>query len=340
MFEQSLKRCLDSRKVILAMSALALYGNHANGSESHSAGPEECATFTASTGTDSSAAPTISKTVAGVPILVAGPDHASRTTPIIIMLHGFGSPNSPEELAKMMPPLPGAVTVYPSLPLLGVRMPRGGIDELVRRQSDDYIGRLLYPAILGAAHELPRVIKSVTHTYGLAQSRPIAIFGFSAGGAAALLALTEASVKPTTLVALNSPLNIGQAIEAYQRQTGRTYEWTAVAREAAIRYDVAANAKRIADGNPKTSILLLQSERDPAYSPSTLHATVDALNFAYAAFPSSPGVSASILPGAGHNVLEEESKSPEGKPTQLAARSLILEWLASHLCTPSPVSTS
>jgi alpha-beta hydrolase superfamily lysophospholipase len=331
-----LRVCLHSGKVILAVSALALCGNHANGAVSHSAGPEECVTFAASTGMDSPTAPTISKTVAGVPILVAGPDHASKTTPIIIMLHGFGSPNSPEELAKMIPPLPGTVTVYPSLPLLGVRMPSGGVDELVRRQSDDYIGRLLYPAILGAAHELPRVIKSVTHTYGLARSRPIAIFGFSAGGAAALLALTETQVKPTTLIALNAPLDIGQAIEAYQRQTGRTYEWTAVAREAAIRYDVAVNAKRIADANPKTSILLLQSERDPAYSPSTLRATVAALNSAYAAFPSSAGVSASILPDAGHNVLEEESRSREGKPTKLAARSLILEWLASHLCTPPP----
>ena len=167
--------------------------------------------------------PIVKKLVAGTPVLIAAPRQVSASTPLIVMYHGFGPPNSPEDLARALPPIPGALTVYPSLPLLGARLPDGGTDELLRRQQDDYIGLLLYPVILGAARELPTLIESLTRSYGLSKSRTIAVFGFSAGGAASLLALTESNIGPSAVVVLNSPMSTADAVAGYERQSGRAY---------------------------------------------------------------------------------------------------------------------
>jgi hypothetical protein len=59
---------------------------------------------------------TVTVTIADVPIVLAVPRRVTRSTPLIIMYHGFGSPNSPELLAEVLPPFANALTVYPSLP--------------------------------------------------------------------------------------------------------------------------------------------------------------------------------------------------------------------------------
>jgi dienelactone hydrolase len=281
--------------------------------------------------------PIVKKLVAGVPALVAAPARVSASTPLIVMYHGFGPPNSPEELARALPPIPGAITVYPNLPLLGARLPDGGTEELLRRQEDDYIGLLLYPAISGAAGELPTLIESLTETYGLSKYRPIALFGFSAGGAASLLALTEADIHPSAVVVLNSPMSTVDAIESYQRQSGRVYGWTPVAREAAIRFDVVANADRIARTNQKTAVLLVQSEGDRDLSPKSLESALHALKSAYSKHSPEPDIAARILPGADHFVLEPaEPTSPETRARASAARSLVEGWIVDHVFRDTP----
>jgi dienelactone hydrolase len=266
--------------------------------------------------------------VANIPVLLAAPQSTTSQTPLVIMYHGFGSPNSPESLAKALPPIEGAITVYPSLPLLGVRMPPGGADELIRRQENDYVGRVLYPAILGAAHELPQIVASLSKSYGLSKSAPLILFGFSAGGAAAMLSLTEADVHPRAVLVINSPMSVLQAVKGFERQTGRAYTWTAKAKVALRHYDVEKSATRIARLNPKAAILILQSEADPGLSVANAQAAATALQKAASRYDSEPDVAAVTLRGAGHHVFESP-RSTSGSPPG----PMIRAWIRRHAFT-------
>jgi pimeloyl-ACP methyl ester carboxylesterase len=268
-------------------------------------------------------------TVANVPLLIAAPRQINKGTPIIIMYHGFGPPNSPELLAKALPPIHGALTVYPSLPLMGERIPAGGVEELVRRQTEDYKGQLLYPSILGAARELPGIIESLSKTYGLSKASPVILFGFSAGGAAALLSLTESSVRPRAVLVVNSPLSIAQAVDGYERQSKRVYSWTEKAREASAHYDIEKNAMRIAQLNLKTAFLILQSEHDAGFSAPAAQAAATTLKNAASRLGAEPDVSAVILPGVDHYVLDGAEPTTiklNGTPVKL----MIINWIERH----------
>jgi predicted esterase len=276
-----------------------------------------------------SAAPLRSAIVANIPVLVAVPSQVTQLTPLIVMYHGFGPPNSPELLAKALPPIDGAITVYPSLPLLGARIPSGGADELLRRQQDDYIGQLLYPAILGAADELPKIIRSLSETYGLSKSRPIVLFGFSAGGAAVMLSLTESDVHPRAVLVVNSPLSIGQAVANYEQQAKRAYAWTAVAKDASTHYNVERNAAQIVRLNHKTAFLFLQSERDPGLSVAAARSAARALSTADSVYARDPDIKAVPLPGADHYVFGRVGSTTSESPGATVRR-MIIDWIKRH----------
>jgi predicted esterase len=261
-------------------------------------------------------------TIADVPMLIAAPPRITNITPLIIMYHGFGAPNSPDSLAEILPPIANALTVYPTLPIVGKRMPPGGVDELLRRQRQDYIGQLLYPSILGAAHELPRIINALSKTYGLSKSSPIILFGFSAGGAAVLLGLAESDVHPRAVLVVNAPLSIAQAAAGYERQTKGVYAWTEEAKEASRHYDIERDAERILESNPRLALLILQSELDAGPTVQAAHSAASALKSAALRYNPDPDIRAKMLPGADHHVLA----GPESTTT----KSMITAWLTQH----------
>src|SRR5579859_2115697 len=128
-------------------------------------------------------------TLAGVPAILRIPAHIRK--PPIILWHGFGPPASEK---AMMDALPlddvDAVKVYLGLPLFGARAPEGGMKEVARRQAED-VGLLVYqPVVVGAADELPDVVAALRQHACMQQGAPIALVGFSAGGAVALDALS------------------------------------------------------------------------------------------------------------------------------------------------------
>ena len=269
-----------------------------------------------------SSQPLVNVTIVDVPMLVAAPRRITKRTPLIIMYHGFGPPNTPQLLSQALPPIPNAFMIYPSLPLVGARMPAGGVDELLRRQREDYVGEMLYPSILGAAHELPQIIKAVSKRYGLSKSAPLILFGFSAGGAAALLSLTESGVRPRAVVVVNSPLSIAQAVDGYERQTKGVYTWTEKAREAAARYDLEKSAERVAKLNPKLAVLMLQSEQDAGFSVGSAQSAAAALKKAEARYSLVADVSARMLPGSDHYVFTGSDSA--------TAKRAIIDWISSQ----------
>lgn len=82
--------------------------------------------------------------IAGVPIVLRPPADPSLPASLIVLWHGFGIPNSEEQLAQVLPlQQVQAWKAYLGLPSFGKRLPFGGLDEIMRRQMEDYV--LLQP---------------------------------------------------------------------------------------------------------------------------------------------------------------------------------------------------
>jgi predicted esterase len=269
--------------------------------------------------------------IAGIPGLICLPAHLAPSTPIVLMYHGFGPPASPEALAQAVPPIPNAISFYPWLPLFGPRMSPDGANDLVQRQADDYIARLLFPVMLKAAAELPKLVNEMSASFHLSSRRPVIVFGFSAGGAAALLSLTESDLHPAGIIVLNAPLSITQAVDGFERQIGHPYAWTRAARQAAVRYDVAAHAPQIARRHVGTAFLFLQSEQDTGYRPEPAALLADRLKEAASKYASKQDIEAVVIPDAGHTVLDPgRSMDPKGQAAESLARRWIFDWISQH----------
>jgi hypothetical protein len=131
--------------------------------------------------------------VAGVPLLLRSPDNPNRQTPLILFWHGFGSPNCEADVAEAFPlEQVEAWKAYLGLPLFGQRS--GGAEDLMRRQFEDYVLQLLLPVIDQAIRELPSVVEGLRSQCELDNNSPLGLFGFSAGGLATLLTLTESQL--------------------------------------------------------------------------------------------------------------------------------------------------
>ena len=145
--------------------------------------------------------------LAGVPALLRVPPHVSR--PPIVLWHGFGAPASERALMAQLPldDVP-AVKVYLGLPLFGARSPADK-GELARRQATDLAMQVFEPVVRGAARELPAVTSALRDNGCLRAGERIGLFGFSAGGAAALDALVRREVPVAAAVLLNASTGLG-----------------------------------------------------------------------------------------------------------------------------------
>ncbi len=207
-------------------------------------------------------------TLAEVPAVLRIPKKTTR--PPVVLWHGLGPPGDKETLMEALPldDVP-AVKVYLDLPLLGERLPSGGLSELSQRQSRDYGMEVFAPIVLGAAEELPSVVEELQLRLGIADNKSISLFGFSAGGAAVLLSLAERVVPIRSAVILNAPNGLEGGVAAFEKITGLTYSWTDDARSVSARTDAIARANDIAEIEPPPAILLIHGRSDEMIPPST-----------------------------------------------------------------------
>jgi predicted esterase len=227
----------------------------------------------ASTRAGGPASVVIKTTLGETPALVRIPSEI-RKSPIVLW-HGFGPPASEQALMEALPldDVP-AVKVYLGLPMFGSRAPAGGASELARRQQEDLATLVFEPAVMGAAKELPAVVRALEERNCLKRGERISLFGFSAGGAAVLYALAERDVRIGAAVTLNASTGLSASIDAYERATKESYKWTDAARRLAQRSDAAGRAKDIAKGRPPPALLIIHGNDDAMLTPevaSTLH---------------------------------------------------------------------
>jgi predicted esterase len=218
-------------------------------------------------------------TLAGVPAIVRVPPKITKAP--IVLWHGFGPPASEQALMDLLPldDVP-AVKIYLGLPLFGKRAEAGGVEALKRRQETDVALRVFEPIVAGAAKELPSVVAALQAGGCMKAGERVGLFGFSAGGAAALYALAERDVPIGSAVVLNASTGLSASIAAYERATGNAYAWTDAARDLARRTDAIGRARDIAAGDPPPALLIVQGIDDAMLTPelaTSLHAALTPL---------------------------------------------------------------
>jgi len=200
-------------------------------------------------------------TLAGVPAIVRVPKHVSR--PPIVLWHGFGPPASE---AAMMAALPldevPAVKVYLGLPMFGARALPGGMKELAQRQGQDLGLQVFKPVVVGAGDELPHVAHALEEQGCLRPQEAIGLVGFSAGGAAALYAMSRHASTVNAAVFINPSTGLTASVQAFEQATGRTYAWSPASRELAKQTDAVDHVDQIAGGTPPPALLFLQGADD------------------------------------------------------------------------------
>lgn len=179
-----------------------------------------------------------------VPILLRPAGHTN--SPIVVLYHGFGPPNSPQQMAEAFPLAAlDASLAYVGLPLFGERLPAGGIEEVMDRQARDYLRQLLLPVVEQAADELATVVTQTAERTS-ANTNALGLLGFSAGGVVVAAALIRAQIPTRAAVLVNTVSSPAAAVALTERLSGSPYSWDSDARAAAYRADLAAHATALA----------------------------------------------------------------------------------------------
>lgn len=288
--------------------------------------------------------------VAGVPVVLRPPADPSSPAPLIILWHGFGIPNSEEMLAEVLPleTVP-AWKAYLGLPLFGKRLPAGGIEEVLRRQIDDYVLQLLLSAIEPAMRELPNVVQELQAKLNIPQRSEIGLFGFSAGGMGALLTLLESPLPIKAAVLSGVTKDLTSAVETYERAMKQSYpilkeqfpwieenqipyQWSEASVAARHRLDFVARASEIVQRNPAPAILFVHGVQDDVYPLSEVEKLYTALLPRYDAANQLERLSLRSFKHLGHQLdLEVAHSSPNIQKDLTELGQVIVTWFDQHL---------
>ncbi|MEZ0367227.1 alpha/beta hydrolase family protein [Mycobacterium sp. pUA109] len=265
--------------------------------------------------------------VGDVPVLLRPARH--RNAPIIVLYHGFGPPNSPQDMADAFPlEALDANLAYIGLPMFGERLPAGGIDEVMQRQARDYLRQLLIPIVEQAADELAPIVTAITERTGA--NTKLGLLGFSAGGvvAAANLIRAQAPIQAAILVnTVNSP---AAAVALSERLSGTTYPWDNDARAAAHRADLTAHAATVAARRSPPALLILHGADDEYATPDDARTLYHTLANAYLQSGHTDLVKLRVFDDVAHHLTganqHVEGLSPAGPLNEAATA-----WLTAHL---------
>ena len=287
--------------------------------------------------------------LAGVPVVVRSPTNIDKPAPLIVLWHGFGVPNSEEILAKTLP-LENVESwkAYVGLPLFGKRLPEGGEEEIMHRQLDDYVLKLLLPVIEQAVQELPEVVKALQEQYNINRDSGIGLFGFSAGGFAALLALLESKLPISAAVLAGITKDLVAAVDTFERgmkeyyptlkeqypwveEKHKKYAWSSESETAKQRLDFIARSPEIATRNPLPSVLFLHGVQDTIWSLSDAEKLYAALVKQYEQ-SNQKKLSLQTFEHLGHNInLEAAKDKPELSQDIAALQESVANWFSKSL---------
>jgi dienelactone hydrolase len=263
---------------------------------------------------------------AGVPFVALPPDGTADRAPLVVAWHLASPPRSETAMAAALPlrGLP-AWRVYLGLPMLGRRLPDGGLDEFFRRFREDMVLNVFEPVTDQAVDELPAALAALRRRLPIGDG-PLVLIGGSMGAWAAQRALTDTDL-PVSAVALVSPaIRLASVVARYERLWDASYRWTARSLAIAERLDFVARAGEIAARDVATLLVVgadddEQGFREPA----------EQLRVALA--QRSPQRAALVqIPGMGHALADEPGLEPAPQTAQAArVDAVLVDWLRRHL---------
>jgi predicted esterase len=267
-----------------------------------------------------SAPAVLTTTLGATPALIRVPDRVTK--PPIILWHGFGPPDSERALMDALPldDVP-AVKVYLGLPMFGTRALAEG--ELVRRQKQDLGALVFEPVVMGGAKELSAVVRALEQRGCMRPGAAIGLFGFSAGGAAVLYALAERDVRIGAAVTLNASTGLTASVEAFERVTKGSYQWTDATRRLAHRSDAVSRSTDIAAGAPPPALLIVHGAEDAMLTPSGAVRLHEALQPLYTKSNAPQRLQLAVMPGLAHAWIDTGNVE--------ALRSSIAAWFHTYL---------
>lgn len=293
--------------------------------------------------------------LAGVPVLVRPPANPSLRAPLIVLWHGAGIPGSEEKLAETLPlEEVQAWKAYLGLPLFGKRLPVGEMDEIMRRQLEDYVLKLLLPVIEQAMQELPNVVRGLQTQFGIDDKEGIGLFGFSVGGLAALLTLVESPLPITTAVLAGVTKDLVSAVNNYERRVQAAYptlkeqfpwikeryHWTTESEVAKQRLDFVARASEITQRQPMPDILFVHGSQDEIFAVNEVEELYASLAPYYKRGDRAKLLSIKTFAHLKHNLdLEAAKNSPEMQQDIAELQRIVATWFSQHFSSLENLST-
>jgi predicted esterase len=281
--------------------------------------------------------------LAGVPVIVHPPANPSLPAPLIVLWHGFGIPNSEQLLAEVLPlEEVQAWKAYLGLPSFGKRLPAGGIDEIERRQMEDYVLKLLLPTTEQAMQELPSVVEALQTRFPIDNKQGIGLFGFSAGGLTALLTLLESPVPIKTVVLAGVTKDLVSAVDAFERWMKQyypnlkeeqiKYRWSEASEAAKKRLDFVARASEIIERQPIPAMLFLHGSQDEIFPVNQIEELDKTIAPHYQKVNQSERLSLKTFENLGHQLdLEAAKNSPELQQDIAELQQFVTAWFSQNL---------
>ncbi|MBB2914524.1 dienelactone hydrolase [Streptosporangium becharense] len=276
----------------------------------------------------------ISGTAAGVPFTALPPARppegaAQGTAPLVVTWHMIDAPCTDAAFAAALP-MAGvpAWRVHLGMPLCGRRMLDSGMNAILERARRDTVLAYLEPMVRQAVEEFPAALAALRERLPV-DDGPISVVGGSLGGAVALSVLTRCEIPVAAAALVNPAIRARSVVGLVEGVTGRPYEWSEEAAEAADRLDFVARAEEIADRVPRPPLLVVSGELDFPALRADAAALVGALRERYT---DPERVRLATVAGLAHPLAEQPGLEPAPQlPVAETVDETITEWFRRHL---------
>ncbi|NGO70249.1 alpha/beta hydrolase family protein [Streptomyces boncukensis] len=271
---------------------------------------------------------TITGTAAGVPFTALPPSgSADGPAPLIVTWHMLDAPRTDAAFAAALP-LAGvpAWRAHLGMPMCGARMVDGRVDAALALARKDPVLAFLAPFVQRAAAEFPAALDALRGQLPVGDG-PVGLLGASLGGTVALRVLATGRIPVRAAALVNPAVRIRSAVPLFEGLTGRPYQWTAEAHEAAQALDFVEHAPRLAARCPP--LLLVSGERDHPQFRTDAAALLDALR-RRGAHPEEAELVA--VPDLAHPLADEPGLEPAPqRPAARAVDGILTRWFLRRL---------
>ncbi|MPY89487.1 MAG: prolyl oligopeptidase family serine peptidase [Luteitalea sp.] len=270
---------------------------------------------------------------AGVPYVALPPDKIVKDAPLVVIWHLASPPRSETAMAAALPLRGlGAWRVYLGLPMLGSRLPEGGLEEFFRLFREDMMLNVFEPATRQALDELPAALAALRKRLRVGDG-PLGLVGGSMGAWVAQNALANTDLAVSAVALVSPAIRATSVVARYERLWDFRYPWNARSRAAADRLDFVARAAEIAERDVATLLVVgaLDDEEgfvEPAEELRQLLAR------------RSPARTSLVrIPGMGHPLAKEPGLEPAPQTAHASqVDALVVDWLRRHLTGSRRVS--